>query len=185
MNRIFPVFALFAVTFMSATLVLGLTLGDLRNNPTPDTLRWATVHRLSGIAAALAVVFVDSIVVTYFIGTSRWCKEVADAYKLEPQFVRESALLKRRTFPLAVMSMLAMVGVAALGGAADPAAAMRLEPLAGITWAQIHLFGALAGLAFIAWCFYRQWLNLLANQEIINQVQAEVRRIRLEKGLEV
>ena len=144
-----------------------------------------TIHMLLGAAATLLAILVNCITITYFIGTSRWCKEVADAYKLDARFVRESTLLKRRTFPLAVMSMLAMVGVAALGGAADPAAAMRLEPIAGITWAQIHLFGALAGLAFITWCFYRQWLNLLANQDIINQIQAEVRRIRLEKGLEV
>ena len=70
-------------------------------------------------------------------------------------------------------------------GAADPAAALRLQPIGGFTWSQLHLAGALAGLAFIGWCFYRQWINLVANQEIINQVQAEVRRIRLEKGLEV
>jgi hypothetical protein len=185
MNRIFPVLALFAVAFMAATLVLGLSLGDLNKDATPETLRWATVHRLSGIAAALSVVFVDSIVVTYFIGTSRWCKEVAEAYRLEPRFVQQSTALKRRTFPLAVLSMLAMVGVAALGGAADPAAALRLPPLAGFTWAQAHLAGSLTGLAFIGWCFYRQWINLVANQDVINQVQAEVRRIRLEKGLEV
>lgn len=185
MNRIFPVLALFATVFMAATLVLGLSLGDLRQNPTPQTLQWATVHRLSGLAAALAVVFVDSIVVTYFIGTSRWCKEVAEAYRLDPTFVQESAALKRRTFPIAVISMLTMVGVVALGGAADPAAALRLEPVAGITWTQIHLGGALLGLAIIAACFYFQWTAVLENQEIINRVQAEVRRIRLEKGLDV
>ena len=185
MNRIFPPLALFAAVFMSATLVLGLNLGDLRQDPTPDTLRWATVHRLSGIAAALSVMFVDSIAVTYFIGTSRWCKEVADAYQLNARFVQQSSTLKRRTFLISLLSMLAMVGVVALGGAADPAAALRLQPLAGFTWSQIHLAGALAGLAFIAWCFYRQWINVAANQEIINEVQSEVRRIRLEKGLEV
>jgi hypothetical protein len=185
MNRIFPVLAAFATLFMAATLLLGLSLGDLRKDPTPKTLRWATVHRLSGVAAALAVVFVDSIVVTYFIGTSRWCKEVAEAYKLDARFVQRSATLKRRTFPYAVLSMLAIVGVVALGGAADPAAALRLQPIGGVTWTQLHLAGSLVGLAFIAWCFYRQWLSLTDNQQIIDEVQAEVRRIRLEKGLEV
>jgi hypothetical protein len=185
MNRLFPVLALFATLFMAATLLLGLNLGDLRHQPTPQTLRWATVHRLSGIAAALAVVLVDSIAMTYFIGTSRWCKEVAEAYQLQPHLVERSAALKRRTFPYAILSVLAIIGVVALGGAADPAAALRLQPVVGITWTQLHLAGSLVGLAFIAWCFYRQWLNLVANHQVIDEVQAEVRRIRLDKGLEV
>ena len=185
MNRIFPVLALFAIIFMAATLLLGLSLGELDRNATPETLRRATVHRLSGIAAALVVVLVDSIVITYFIGTIRWCKEVAEAYRLDPRFVRESTALKRRTFPYAALSMLVMVGVVALGGAADPAAALRLPPVAGVTWSQLHLAGAMLGLAVIGYAFFVQWTNLLANQQIIHEVTAEVRRIRLEKGLDV
>ena len=38
---------------------------------------------LTGTSAALAVVFVHSIAVTYFIGTSRWCKEVTETYQLD------------------------------------------------------------------------------------------------------
>jgi hypothetical protein len=186
MNRIFPVLAVFATLFMAATLVLGLSVGDLTGRPPdPDAISAARVHRLFGIFAAISVLLVDSIVVTYFIGTSRWCKEVAEAYRLDGRFVQQSTALKRRTFPYAVLSMLAVVGIVALGGAADPAAALRLQPLAGITWTQLHLAGSLAGLAFIAWCFYRQSVNLVANHQIIEDVQTEVRRIRLEKGLEV
>ena len=60
-------------------------MGDLyaRPEPTRETLQWATMHRLTGLAAALAVVFVESVVVTYFIGTSRWCKEVVETYQFE------------------------------------------------------------------------------------------------------
>ncbi len=185
MNRLFPILALSATLFLAATLVLGLNMGDLRQNPAPDVIAAARVHRLFGIFSSLGVVFVDSIVVTYFIGTSRWCKEVAEAYKLERDLLGRSTILKRRTFPLALLSMFAVIGIVALGGAADPAAALRLQPVAGFTWTQLHLGGALLGVAFIGWCFYRQWINLVANQEVINDVQAEVRRIRLEKGLEV
>jgi hypothetical protein len=184
-NRIFPVLALFAVFFMAATLLLGLNIGELNIHATPETLVRARVHRLCGIAAALAIVLADSIVVTYFIGTSRWCKEVSDAYKLDAQYVRRSTALKRRTFPVAVLSMLAVVGVAALGGAADPAAAMRLPPLGGVTWSQLHLAGALLGLAFIAYAFYLQWESIAANRGVISDILAEVARIRREKGLEV
>ena len=185
MNRIFPVLALFAVVFMAATLLLGLNIGELNIHATPETLVRARVHRLCGIAAALAVVLADSIVVTYFIGTSRWCKEVSDAYKLDPQYLRRSTVLKRRTFPVAVFSMLAVIGVVALGGAADPAAALRLPPLGGVTWSQLHLGGALLGLAFIAYAFYLQWDSISENRMVISDILGEVQRIRLEKGLDV
>ena len=42
-----------------------------------------TLHMLLGAAAALMTVLVNSITITYFIGTSRWCKEVCETYQLE------------------------------------------------------------------------------------------------------
>jgi hypothetical protein len=184
-HRIFPVLACFAVMFMAATLLLGLNIGQLDKDASEETKNRATVHRLSGIAAALVVVLVDSIVITYFIGTSRWCKEVSEAYKLEPQLLQRSTGLKRRTFPIAVLSMFAIIGVVALGGAADPAAALRLPPLGGVTWSELHLAGSLLGLVFIAYAFYVQWENIAAHRTVIDDILAEVRRIRLEKGLDV
>jgi membrane associated rhomboid family serine protease len=170
---------------MAVTLVLGLTLGDVTNPLDRETQQLATVHRLSGIAAALAVVLVNSFVVTYFIGTSRWCKEVVEAYSLAGEPSRRSTLLKRRTFPLAVVSMLTVVAIAALGGAADPGAALRVQPLFGLPWAKVHLAGAMTGLALIGYSFYMQWINIEANRQCIANILGEVRRIRIERGLEV
>ena len=184
MSRIFTVLAMFATALMAATLVLGMSLGDVSSAENLTAQRWATVHRLSGVATALVVVLVNSIAVTYFVGTSRWCREVVEPYSLAPELARRSQQLKRRTFPLAVASMLVMVGVVALGGAADPAASLQLEPLAGITWPQWHLLGALAGLAFIGFSFVRQRANIEANHQVINQIVAQVRRIRDERGLD-
>jgi len=181
MTRIFNVLAWFALVLMACTLVVGLWIGDLHENLTPETLRWATVHRLSGVAAALAVVFVHSIVVTYFIGTSRWCKEVSETYRFDPSLVARSTQLKRRAFPWALMGMLAVVGVIALGAAADPATGRAGTE----NWVNVHLVGALAGLAFIAWTFLVEWQNIEANQAIIADVLEEVRRIRAAHGLEV
>ena len=166
---------------MVATLVIGLSIEDLHTDRSESMLRWATVHRLSGVASALVVVLVNSIVVTYFIGTSRWCKEVGETYGLDPALVQRSNALKRRTFPWSVMGMLAVVGVIALGAAADPATS-RPDTLA---WVTPHLVGSMCGLALIAWAFFAEWQNIHANQEIISDVLAEVRRIRSERGLEV
>ncbi len=178
MTRIFLTLSWFALVMMVATLAIGLSIEDLHTDHSPDMLRWATVHRLSGVATALAVVLVHSIVVTYFIGTSRWCKEVSQAYQLDPAYLQRANALKRRTFPWAVVGMLAVVGVVALGGAADPATGLPHTR----DWITPHLIGAMAGLAFIGWTFFVEWNNIHANHQMIADVLAEVRRIRAERG---
>lgn len=181
MTRIFVTLAWFAVVMMAATLILGLAIDDLHTDHSPEMLRWATVHRLAGVATALVVVLVHSIVVTYFIGTSRWCKEVSEAYELDHQYLRRSNALKRRTFPWALTGMLAVVGVIALGAAADPATALPHTD----DWVIPHLLGALCGAALICWTFFVEWNSIHANHEVIADVLIEVRRIRSEHGLEV
>ncbi len=181
MTRIFTTLAWLAVVMMAAALVLGLNVGDLHQKPSADTLRWATVHRLSGVAAALCVVLVNSIVMTYFIGTSRWCKEVCETYQLDRSFIERSTQIKRRTFPWAVIGMLTVVGVIALGGAADPGTLRAGTE----NWVIPHLLGAMIGLVVVGWAFFVEWQNIQANHVVIADVLAEVRRIRLERGLQV
>ena len=178
MTRIFTVVALFALVFMLATAGLGLSLDLHHNLDNPAVKGWARVHRLSGVAAAICVVFAHSIVVTYFVGTSRWCKEVCETYRLDPQYVRRSNRLKRRTFPWAVTGMLAVVGIVALGGAADPAT-LR----AGTAdWTIFHFLGALGGIGFIAVSFFLEWQTIAANHAVIDEIVAKVKEIRGENG---
>jgi hypothetical protein len=185
MNRIFLTLALTALCFMLATLAVGLMLGDVRDPHDVETQKWATVHRICGIMAAIGMVFVHSIVFTYFVGTSRWCREVVETYRLDPDLWAASARIKRRTFPWVVFSMLSVVGVAALGGASDPAAAMQLEPFPGLAWSTLHFTGALLAIAFIAFAFHVEWEAIQENGAVIAKIMTEVRRIRLEKGLDV
>ena len=99
------------MALLVATAGLGLWIGDLHGATDPRLLRWATVHRLSGVLTALVVVLVNSMAVTYFIGTGRWCREVVETYGLDAGFVGRSRLLKRRAFPLSLVGMLAVVGI--------------------------------------------------------------------------
>jgi len=126
------------------------------------------------------VVFVHSIAVTYFIGTSRWCKEVTETYPLDPVLLRRSTNLKRKTFPWCLLGMLGVVGVAALGAASDPGTGGANTAW----WATIHLAGAWGGLVLIAWTYYRVWINIVANQGVIEQIVAAVAVIRQERGLD-
>lgn len=165
----------------AAAIVIGLSIGDLYADPPSDaTFAWRGRHMLVGTAAALAVVFVESIAVTYFVGTSRWCKEVTETYRLPPTDLAESTRLKRRTFPWCVLGMLAVVGVAALGAASDPGTGRPNTA----SMATVHLGAAFGGFALVAWTYWRVWLNIAANQGVIERIVAQVGQIRAERGLD-
>jgi len=173
-SRIFTTLALIAVAFLAATLMIGLSIGDLY--AAGDLESRLAVHRLKGlhflcgVACALVVLLVNSVSVTYFIGTSRWSKEVTAAYSLSDEYVRRCTKLKRRCFPLAISGMLAMLGIVALGGAADPAT-LR----AGTEWwATPHLYGALLGTAWISFSFALQRNLILENYIVIGDVMRQV-----------
>ena len=180
MTRIFPTLASLSLGLYLASIVVGLSIGDLYDYPDQATLRWRGVHMLTGTSAALAVVFVLSIAVTYFVGTSRWCKEVTETYRLDVAPLCQSNLLKRRTFPLCVLGMLTVVTVGALGAASDPGTGRPNTA----DMADVHFIAALTGLAVLCWCYYRIWLNMAANQVVIQQIVAQVGRIRRERGLD-
>ena len=181
MSRMFTQVAIFAVALMVATAGLGLWIGDLHGQTDPAVLRWGTVHRLSGVLAALVVVLVNSMAVTYFVGTSRWVREVVETYGLDTALIERGRRLKRATFPLAVAGMLAVVGIVALGGAADPATGRK----GSRDWVTPHLVGALGLMGAIAWCFQAQLPNIRRQHELIDDVMAAVRRERQRRGLDV
>jgi hypothetical protein len=165
----------------AAAVVLGLSIGDLYADPVSSaTFAWRGRHMLAGTATALAVVLVESIAVTYFIGTSRWCKEVTETYGLPPDELRKSSQLKRRTFPACVIGMLSVVGVGALGAASDPGTGRPdTASMAGI-----HHLAAWTGLCVVAWTYYFAWLNIASNQGVIHRIVGEVARIRSDRGLD-
>jgi hypothetical protein len=185
--RIFFTLAVFAVLCLLAAMFLGWYIGDLQQvysltgEAKEEILRRKQVHMLFGIGAALVVLLVNSIVVTYFIGTGRWCKEVVETYRLDPSFVSRSHKLKRQTFPWAVFSMVAVIVVVSLGGAADPTTGAK----ATANWVTPHYVGALLALAFILFAFFVEGGSIRAHHDVINDIVAEVRRVRREKGLEV
>lgn len=142
--------------------------------------QWTTVHRLVGVAAALVTVLVNSITVTYFIGTARWCREVADTYRLDPNLPAQSERWKRRSFPWSVAGILTIIGLVTLGALADPGANFEHST----DWVLPHWTAAVMGTILIAYAFVRQLGNIAANYEVIEQILAQVRQIRTDRGLE-
>jgi hypothetical protein len=186
MNRILMPLAILVLLLIVAVAALGLSLraGDIRDVADESARRLATVHRLAGVGTGLVAILVHSMAATYFIGTSRWCREVAEAYRLDAEWLRRSQSLKRRTFPFAALGMLAAVALVASGGAADTAPVMRVQAPWGLTWTDVHFATAAVILAFTAYTFLVEWRNITANQVVIAQVMAAVGRIRTERGLD-
>jgi hypothetical protein len=182
MEKTFARAALFAVALLAATAGLGLWIGDLHDTTDPAVLRWGTVHRLSGMFTALVVLLVNSIAVTYFIGTGRWCREVVETYRLDGALVERSKQLKRSACPFAVIGMLSMVGIVALGGAADPGGGLAERSREWATW---HLVGGLSLAALIAWCFQAQLPAIRGQHGLIDDVMEAVRQERAARGLDV
>lgn len=142
--------------------------------------RRAGFHKLFGIAAALVTMLVNSVAITYFVGTSRWCLEVSEAYHLDLARVELCRRLKRRTFTSALISMLTMVALAGLGAAADPGNSAS----GGLYWVQLHLASALTGTLVVSGIFWYQAGKVRANYQLIQQIMADVRQIRDEHGLD-
>jgi hypothetical protein len=131
------------------------------------------VHFALGLGSTIGNLGVHCLIFIYFLGTGRWVKEVALAYKLPdvplPRLTRD---LKRRTFPPALFAMLLPVATAASGEGAR-----RDWP----PW--IHLALAVASLLVNLWVFRIEYRNVSINGGVIDDVLLEVDRIRAEAGL--
>ena len=139
-----------------------------------------SLHIILGIISVLMVVLVCSIAVTYFIGTGRWCREVTEAYRMEPAILAESQSLKRGSFPWAVGGILTALGISALGAASDPATGIE----GTAQWVTPHLFAALAGICLIGYCLYSLWASIVQNHHLVRRIMNEVRTRRAKAGLQ-
>ena len=135
-------------------------------------------HIWLGIIAVLLTLLVNSISVTYFIGTSRWCSEVVDAYALDPSLAEQSRALKRRAFPWSLAGILVVLAIAALGAAADPYASTANPAV----WVAPHWIAALTGVVVIGIAFLVQVAAVGANYEVICKILERVESIRAERA---
>jgi hypothetical protein len=164
-----------AINFIG--LVAACVLGSL-NWLVPAHPEWAylvsLLHFGVSLVFALTTLLVHCLIFIYFLGTGRWVKEVARAYRLPdqplPKLTRE---LKRRTFPPALAAMLVVIATAAAG--------------MGAFMREWH-WGLHAGLAALtlfvnAWAFFVESRNVTINASVIEEVMQAVERIRAEQGL--
>lgn len=131
------------------------------------------LHFYLGLGSVLFTLAVHCLVFIYFLGTGRWVKEVASAYRLPdaplPKLTRD---LKRRTFPVALLAMLVPMAAAVAGGGQNQ----------GWHWG-IHFGLGCAALAVNGWAFGVEQRNVRINAGILEEVVGEVDRIRAAAGL--
>ena len=133
-------------------------------------------HIWLGMSAALVTLLVNSISVTYFIGTNRWCREVVDAFSLDQALAQNSQRLKKRSFPWSLTAILMILVIAGLGAASDP---VTLNPDAA-DWVQYHWGLAMLGIVVIGGCLLAQVALIGKNYQLIKEilVAAEAERER-------
>lgn len=141
-----------------------------------------TRHMLLGIGSALVTLLVCSVSITYFVGTSRWFKEVVDTYRLDANFVAASLRIKQRSFRWSVLGALAILLTVGLGAASEPtwANAQKSE-----SFVVLHYGVSLGAVGLLMVSFYMQGLSLSENGKLIETVMGEVRRIRAQRGMQV
>lgn len=163
---------------------LGLMIDDPRVRSV-EAQASVSYHFLAALAALVFATLVHAIVLTYFMGTGRWLEETSSAYRLDPKLHSRNQQIKYRTIPLMVLSFLLLVFTGAFGAAADPASPMQSAGMWGYSAASIHLIFACTTILFNLLVNWLEFQALEKNGELVDQALAEVRRIRLEKGLAV
>jgi len=128
------------------------------------------VHFLLGVLSALVCILVNGIAMTYFIGSSKWCAEVVDTYRLDVGLADRSRALKRRAFPWTFSGMLMVVVIVALGGASDPATQIA----SSADWVTWHWVVAILGSLWIIVSLLNQAGLIGAHYEVIQEIVAAV-----------
>ena len=184
MTRIFLPLAGVSTVALMAAMVLGLSIDDphVATQEVQAGVQW---HFLIALAALCLTTMVHAIVLTYFMGTGRWIEETSNAYRLEASYFSRNQQIKYRTIPAMVGAFLLLLLTGALGAAADPASPIQFKGWLGVSAATLHLSVAILSVAANVAVNYLEFTSLENNADVIDQVLAEVRRIRLEKGLAV
>lgn len=178
MSRIFLTLSVIANASLLGAFALGWSIDDPASLA-PAGRNLVTWHFLfSVLVAALLVLLVHAVSLTYFMGTGRWIEETCEAYKLGESARKENIRLKYRVIPGMVLCIALLVLTSALGAMADPAANMRLSH-----GASIHLAAAVATVLanlLVSWVEYD---SIARNGDLVEQVVADVNRIRADRGL--
>jgi hypothetical protein len=173
MTRILANLTAFNLVALLAAFVVGwlsFAFGSRHNADDPTYI----LHVYLGLISSTTTLGVHCLIFIYFLGTGRWVKEVALAYRIpDDPLPKLTRTLKRRTFPPALFAMLIAIATTSAGAGV----ATKEWP-----W-QVHATLATLTLVINVWAFWVEYRAVALNARIIDDVMREVDRIRAERGL--
>jgi formate hydrogenlyase subunit 3/multisubunit Na+/H+ antiporter MnhD subunit len=182
MRRIFLTLTIFSTLLLIGAFVLGLAIGDPRS-VSAATRKLMSYHLLSSVAALIFATLVHAVLLTYFMGTSRWMEEARLAYKLDTRWNTENRRLKYRTIPLMTACLLLLILNIPLGAMAVDRGNWTLPGGHELSPSHFHLAFAVLTIIVNLAVNVLEYRAIRRNSELIGEVVQEVRRIRLEHGL--
>jgi hypothetical protein len=168
-KRIFLALTVVSTLLLVASFVLGCEIGDIRS-VSSWTRKLLSYHLLISVAALIFAALVHAVLLTYFMGTSRWIEEARQAYKFDARWSEENRRLKYRAIPTMVLCLLLLISNIPLGAVAS---------------ANVHLVVAILTLVVNLAVNAMEYAAIRRNGELIAAVVIEVRRIRETLGLPV
>jgi hypothetical protein len=180
-SRIFTTLASLATLILVAALILGFLIGDPRD-VSEATRKAMSLHVLTSVAALIFGVLVHAVLLTYFMGTSRWMEEVRLAYQLDTRYSLENRRLKYRTIPPMVLAVIVLIFTIPSGALSVDAGNWTLFGVLTMSPAAAHRTYSLFAIVFNAAVNVIEYRAVRRNGELVASVLEDVRRIRVAQG---
>lgn len=182
MTRIFLTVASVSTLLMLTVFAIGLNIGDPKLAESQSLVSWHLMLALTGLVFAALV---HALVLTYFMGTGRWMEDVSKAYQLDDQWKQQGQRLKYGVLPSMSLCLLLLLITIGFGAAADPASRMGFEGWLGFSAGAWHSLIATMTVAVNFFTNVREFRALERNGQLVQEVVAKVREIRIARGLPV
>jgi hypothetical protein len=167
MHRIFAGMAIWAVIFMAGEGVLGV----LTKRVNPAFVGW---HMMFGVFVGVYISILQVMVMFHFIGSGKEIKQAIAVVGGDAEVARKLRRMKMQVMPAATFAPILTGAGVILGGGAHTGA------LGG--WAWVHWALALSGLALNLYAFPIEYRCLVANLELLKEVDEKIKR-ELSPGL--
>ena len=161
MHRIFAGMAFWAVAFMLGEGVLGI----LTKHYDQRLVGW---HLVLGVFIGVYIAILQVMVMFHFIGSHKEIKQAIEVIGGDAAVVQRLRKMKMQVMPAATFAPLLVGAGVILGGGAHTKALGD--------WAWIHWALSLAGLGLNLYAFPIQYRCLVANAELLKEVDERIRR---------
>lgn len=153
--------AVWAVVFMVAEGVLGVITKHFQ----PALVGW---HLVFGVFVGIYVSILQVMVMFHFIGSGKEMKQAIELVGGDAEVVRQLRRMKMQVMPAATFAPLLVGAGVILGGGAHTGTLG--------SWAWVHWALSGAGLVLNLWAFPIEYRCLVANLELLREVDERIRR---------